>query len=312
MRVVFAGTPTFAVPTLEALLDAGHEILAVVAQPDRPVGRGLRETAPATVELARRRGISIFQPKALKSGPFPERWASFRADVGVVVAYGRILPAAMLAAPVFGCLNVHASLLPRYRGAAPIQWAVARGETQTGVTVMRMSEGLDEGDILLQRSTAIGPEESASELASRLARIGAQTLVEALDRLSDLVPVPQDPTLATFAPPLTREDGLVDWSSSAWEISCRVRGFSPWPGAWTRLRDLPLRIHRARVLEEWQACEVPSGAVVETRPKLVVAAGSGAVELLEVQLPCRKAQSGADLVSGARLRVGDCLGGPCP
>lgn len=306
MRVVFAGTPAFAVSTLRAIPQAGHELVAVVAQPDRPAGRGHHLMTPATVTVARELGVPVFQPRALRSGPFPERWALFGADVAVVVAYGRILPLQMLSAPRLGCVNVHASLLPRYRGAAPIQWAVARGETVTGVTTMRMSEGLDEGPILLRRELSIGDEENAEALAVRLSEAGAQLLVETLASLETIEPREQEHSLATFAPPLRKEHGRVDWSCSAREIDAIVRGMTPWPGAWATFRECSVRILRTRCPgEHLPLMESEPGTILDSQKRLLVSTGSGVIELVDIQLSCRKAQSARDMVCGMHIRSGE-------
>jgi methionyl-tRNA formyltransferase len=237
MRVVFMGTPSFAVPPLAAVPAAGHEVVAVVAQPDRPAGRGHALREPATKAWARERGVAVLQPEKVRDGRLAADLAALRPDVLCVAAYGRILGKDLLELAPYGAVNVHGSLLPRYRGAAPIQWAIARGERETGVTIMQMDEGLDTGDILLQRTLEIGPEETAEALAPRLAALGGEALVAALALAAKgaLVPVRQDPSKATLAPILAKDDGRVDWSRPAGEIAARLRGFSPWPGAWTTL-----------------------------------------------------------------------------
>jgi methionyl-tRNA formyltransferase len=300
VRVVFLGTPDFAVPALEALAASRHELLAVVAQPARPKGRGQEPAVPATVACAQRLGICVRQPVAVKSGPFPEWFDQLGADVAAVVAYGRILTPRLLAAPRRGCINVHASLLPRYRGAAPIQWAVRCGEAATGVCTMRVEEGLDTGPVYLEERVPIGPDETAGELAVRLAPVGARLLVETLDQLDHLVPRPQqgDPILA---PPLRKEDGVLDWRRPAREVHDRVRGSNPWPGGQTTFRGSPLKVLRTRVT-------AGSGQPGEALSGPVVAAGDGAVELVEVQLPGRRVTSGRDFANGSRLRPGERLG----
>lgn len=305
MRVVFMGTPAFAVPTLDALVSAGHEVLAVVAQPDKPSGRGNVLTSPPTVERARALGLDVLQPKAVKSGAFPAWMEGCGADVAVVVAYGRILTPRLLAAPRRGCVNVHASLLPKYRGAAPIQWAVVRGERETGVTTMLMDEGLDTGDMLLRRATPIGPDETAEELAGRLSVLGADLLVETLARFDELVPEKQDPAAATLAPLLKKEDGLMDWARPARALHDQVRGLTPWPGGYTTLRAATLKVHRTRVLAEGGQAAAP-GTVVG--PGLAVATGEGVLEIVEGQMPGKRAQPGRDLVNGLRLELGEVLG----
>jgi methionyl-tRNA formyltransferase len=305
--VVFFGTPDFAVPSLDSLVAAGHQLLTVVAQPDRPKGRGQQLAAPPTVVRARELGIPVRQPKAVRSGPFFEWFTQAAgADVAVVVAYGRILPRAILEAPRFGCINVHGSLLPHYRGAAPIQRALLAGDQETGVCTMQMSEGLDEGDVLLCRRTPIGEMETGPELWARLAQIGAEALVETLAGIESLPRIPQDHARATFAPPLTKADGLIDWSRPARAIHAQIRGVDPWPGAFSSLRGEVLKIWRARPVE---APSGEPGTLIEVGRRLVVATGDGALELLEVQLAGKSRRSGAELCNGARLSPGLRLGG---
>jgi methionyl-tRNA formyltransferase len=308
VRVVFMGTPDYAVPTLDALVAAGHELVCVVAQPDKPQGRGQQLQAPPVARRALELGLPLRQPRALRSGPFPA-WMidEARADVAVVVAYGRILPPALLAAPRLGCLNGHASLLPRHRGAAPIQRAIMAGDRQTGVCVMQMDAGLDTGPVLLRRAIDIGPDEPGPALWDRLSQLTAALMVEALDRLPELVPEPQDEALATLAPPLTRDDGVVDWAWPARRVHDRVRGADPWPGGQTRLRGEPWKLHRTAVLDDEGSFGLP-GQVLEAGPRLVVAAGQGRVELLEVQLPGKPRRPARDVINGLRLRPGEQFG----
>ncbi len=299
MRVVFMGTPPFAVATLDALVAAGHTVCAVVAQPDRPSGRGQQLVSPATVMRARALGIPTLQPIKVKSGEFPEAFEALGADVAVVVAYGRILTPRLLAAPREGCINVHASLLPRWRGAAPIQWSILGGDPVTGVTTMNMAEGLDTGDMLLRAETSIGPEETAPELHDRLMVLGASLLVRTLAERP--APVPQDHALATYAPMLTREQGAVTWGRPAGEVHRQVRGLAGWPGTYARFRGEVFKIVRARRV-------AGSGAPGEVLAGAVVACGEGALELLEVQLPGKKAVRGLDWVNGSRVARGERLG----
>ncbi|RME23528.1 MAG: methionyl-tRNA formyltransferase, partial [Deltaproteobacteria bacterium] len=242
LRIVFMGTPDFAVPSLDALVAAGHDVIAVVAQPDRPKGRGRKPVSPPTIVRARQLGIETRQPRAINRGPFREWFTRTPFDVAVVVAYGRILKPWHLNAPARGCINVHASLLPEYRGAAPIHHAILDGRDRTGVCTMQMDEGLDTGDILLCRETPIGPDETTAELWDRLAHMGAALLVETLDRLDEIEPRPQDHGRATLAPPLTRADGRVDWTWPADRVHNRIRGMNSWPGAWTRFRGADFKL----------------------------------------------------------------------
>jgi methionyl-tRNA formyltransferase len=301
MRVVFFGTPAFAVPTLEALLASGHDVVGVVAQPDRPSGRGQQLTAPPTAQLARASGVPLFQPTKLRSGPFPDEIAALRPDVAVVVAYGRILPPALLAIPARGCINVHASLLPRWRGAAPIQWSVLEGDVETGVCTMQMAEGLDTGDLLLVERTPIGPDETAGELFERLAPLGAALLVRTLERLDTLTPRPQPKAGVTYASMLTREMGRIDWCLPAATVHNRVRGLSPWPGTTFSVGDQTVKLLTTR------RCE-GEGAPGERLGGARVACGEGAIELVAVQAAGRRPVTGLEFFNTARLSVGDRVG----
>ncbi|HYJ47780.1 MAG TPA: methionyl-tRNA formyltransferase, partial [Pyrinomonadaceae bacterium] len=233
MRLVFMGTPEAAVPTLKRCLEDGHEVVAVWTQPDRPAGRGNRVAAPPVKEFALKHGLAVHQPAKIRNEEALRLFASHEADVGVVVAYGRILPSTFLQTPQKGCVNVHFSLLPQYRGAAPVNWAIVRGESVSGVTTMQIVEELDAGAILLQRKTEIGERETAPELMSRLSLMGAEALSETLTRLTEIEPQAQDEEKATFAPVLRKEDGRIVWALDAAQIERRVRGFQPWPGAYT-------------------------------------------------------------------------------
>ena len=304
MRVIFMGTPDFAVPTLDALMASGHDIIAVVAQPDRPKGRGQKMVSPPTVRRARDLGIPVRQPRAVRRGPFVDWMTTAGADVAVVVAYGRILIPELLAAPEYGCINVHASLLPKYRGAAPINWAIVRGESETGVATMQMAEGLDTGDVLLEASTPIGPLETAGDLHDRLAVMGAELAVQTLDQLATITPRVQDHAQHTLAPLIDRSLAQIDWKKEASTIHNLVRGFNPWPTAWTTLGGERIKVHRTRI--------VPGtgqpGEVLRADKTVVVAAGQGAIELEQVQLAGRRAQPSRDLVNSGRMAVGMVLG----
>ncbi len=299
MRVIFMGTPDFAVPTLRALHAAGHEIALVVAQPDRPVGRGHKVQSPPTIACARALGLATAQPRALRSGPFPDRFVAERADVAVVVAYGRLLPAHLLAAPRFGCVNLHASLLPRWRGAAPIQAAVLAGDLETGVCAQRMVEALDEGPILAERRISLDPRVTSGELHDALSELAARVALEALDVVATAPGAPQDGP-ATYAAKIDRDSGRLDWSEPADALDRRVRAMTPWPGGHVPWAGGPLKILRARPVPG----EGEPGTVLATSPELVVACGVGALALELVNAPGRKPVSGADFANGARLAVG--------
>jgi methionyl-tRNA formyltransferase len=313
VRVVFLGSGAFAVPSLEALLDAGHDVAALVTQPDREKGRGRALAAPPTKEVALRRGVPVLQPRRIKEPGAVEELRSLRPDVQVVVAYGQILPRTVIDIAPLGTVNVHSSLLPRYRGAAPIHWAVVNGEAETGVTTMLIDEGLDTGPTLLARATPIGAAETTPELETRLARMGAEVLLETLDGLArgSLVPVPQDHARATLAPILKKEDGRIDWTRPAEEIARRVRGLQPWPGTATSWAGGDLKILRARSEEAPADAppEAPGTVVAVGRDGLVVAAGAGTRLLIEdVQPESRRPMTAAAFASGARLEPGARLG----
>lgn len=305
MRVVFMGTPDFAVPSLDAIVAAGHQVIAVVAQPDRPKGRGKKMVSPDTILRAHELGLPTRQPRAINRGPFREWFTTTDFDVAVVIAYGRILKPWHLSAPRFGCVNLHASLLPAYRGAAPIHWAVINGDARTGVCTMLMDEGLDTGDVLLRAETRIDADETTAALWLRLSHLGAELLVRTLAQLDEIVPQPQGDQGVSLAPPLSKADGQVDWSWPALQVHDRVRGMNSWPGAWTRFRGGTFKLWRTRVVEG----AGPAGQVIEAASRLVIACGEGAVELVEAQLPGKRRQSGRDLVNGARVTVGEILGG---
>jgi methionyl-tRNA formyltransferase len=307
MRVVFMGTPAFAVPSLEALARGGHELLAVVAQPDRPAGRGQALREPATKAWAVPRGIPVLQPEKVRDGKLAAALAALRPDVVCVAAYGRILGADLLALAPHGAVNVHGSLLPRYRGAAPIQWAIAGGEVETGVSIMQMDEGLDTGDVLLQRVLAVAPEDTAEGVAPRLAALGGEALVEALAGLAadSLLPVPQDGARATLAPVLSREDGRIDWTRPAKVVHDRLRGFAPWPGAWTTIEGKILKIVEASWERAPAGGEAPTPGTATAIPGrgLAVACAPGTVLLVRrVQPEGKAAQAALDFANGLRRK----------
>ncbi|HEY0101620.1 MAG TPA: methionyl-tRNA formyltransferase [Pyrinomonadaceae bacterium] len=314
MRLVFMGTPETAVPTLKRCLDDGHEVVAVWTQPDRAAGRGYSLRLPPVKEFALAHGLTVHQPAKIKTEEARELFASHEADACIVVAYGRILPSAFLSAPRRGCLNVHFSLLPKYRGAAPVNWAIVQGETETGVTTMRIDEGLDTGAIYLQRATSIGADETAPQLLARLAPLGAQLLSETLARLDELEPRPQREADATHAPMLRREDGLVDWRAQAAEIERRVRGFQPWPNAHTQFRGQRLVMHQAALgsvaADETGRSDAAFGELTKAHgDELEVACGERTrLALREVQLEGKRRMSARDFINGMRVCAGERLG----
>ena len=309
MRLVFCGTPQFAIPTLQELLAAGHSIELVVTQPDRVRGRDHDASAPPVKLLAAEAGLPVVQPEKIKTNSdLRARLEAIKPDAIIVVAYGRIIPEWMLNLPRWGNLNLHASLLPKYRGAAPIQWAVANGETTTGATTMRLDPGLDTGDILLQRELPIGPDQTAEELFPVLAESGASLMIETLEGLEagTIRPVPQDNAGASLARILEREDALVDFARSAGEIYNRWRGFQPWPGAYTFFRGKKLTLHRLRPAG---SVDAPPGELTLERDRLFVAAGSATrLELLELQLEGKKRMPVADFLRGTTPRPHERLG----
>jgi methionyl-tRNA formyltransferase len=308
-RVVFFGTPEFAVPTLQALLDGPDHVVGVVCQPDKPAGRGQQLHAPPVKQLAARRGVPVAQPVKLKTDEFPAVLRGWAPDLAVVAAYGRILPRAVLDLPRLGCINVHASLLPKYRGAAPIQWALRRGESVTGVTIMSMNERMDEGDILLQRATPILPGETYGALQQRLAGLGAVALMEALAALhaGTLRATPQEGAAATYAPMIEKQDGAIDWTQSAQAIALQVRAFNPWPSAFTTC-GRRLKIHRARALDE--STGAPPGTVLALGELVRIATGAGVLGVEELQLEGKRALPAREFARGGGLAVGERLGAP--
>lgn len=306
MKLIFMGTPEFAVPSLARLIEAGHEIRIVFTQLDKPVGRKQIITPPPVKLVARQHGIEVLQPAKIKTAEARAQFEPLfkQADAGVVAAYGRILPDWMLAAPRLGCINVHSSLLPKYRGAAPINWAIANGETETGVTIMQMDAGLDTGAMLWQGATAIGKLETTAELTPRLAELGARLLVETLGKLDAITPTPQNDAEATHAPILKREDGQVDWTMTARQIFNRRRGFTPFPGCYTFLGGQ--RIELVNVTPEPGDAQFAPGAVCEvTKQDFTVACGGASrLRVAEVQPAGKRAMPVKDFLNGAKLAVG--------
>jgi len=313
MKVVFLGTPRFAVPTLEALVTAGHEVAAVYTQPDRPKGRGQELAISPVKEAATRLGLRVCQPERVRHPDVVAELASVNAAAMVIVGYGQIVPQSIIDLPRLGIVNVHASLLPRWRGAAPIQWSIAAGDTSTGVTTMMINAGLDTGDILLQSQAPIGADENALELNARLSVLGAKLLIETLDLLAKgtCPRTPQVDAEATLARILRKEDGLIAWSSSAREIYNRSRGFLPWPGAWTSFRGQRFNIWKCRPVpsNEWMVGEaLPAGLMHAIGKRLLAGTGDGVLELLEVQLEGRNRVPVAAFMNGTRLTGDDMLG----
>jgi methionyl-tRNA formyltransferase len=305
MELIFLGTPSFAVPTLERIVDAGHRVLAVFTQPDRPKGRGGQQSQSPVKEAALRLGLPVHQPERIKHASSVEQLKQMKPDAMVVVGYGQIIPQSIIDIPRLGIINVHASLLPKYRGAAPIQWAIANGETRTGVTTMRIDAGLDTGDMLLKWETEIGPEEDALDLGRRLSTAGAQLLVETLR--DNPTPVKQDPAEATYAPILKKDDGLIDWSWQARKTFNRSRGFLPWPGAYSVFRGQMFHIWKARVSSDASSGE--PGQMIPQKKKLLIACGGAtALEAIEVQVEGRKRMPVEAFLNGHQLRDDEMLG----
>lgn len=306
VKLVFCGTPQFAVGTLEAVVAAGHQVALVVTQPDRAAGRGLATQPGAVAAAAARLGLPLTQPDRIKRNEeFRAQLEAIAPDAILVVAYGRIIPDWMLALP-HGCINLHGSLLPKYRGAAPIQWAVANGETLTGVTTMRLDAGLDTGPMLLAQVEPIAPEETAADLFESLAEIGARLMVRTLAGLEDgsVLPIAQRHENATLAPILIREDGRIDFTLGAKACVDRWRGFQPWPGAWTTLRGKKLIVHRMAIAPG----QAPAGELLIEAGRLFAGCGGSLLELTEVQLEGKKRMPAADLLNGYQLRTGELLG----
>ena len=312
MKLVFCGTPSFAVPTLEALIAAGHEIALVVSQPDRPVGRTQQLTAPPVKQAALAAGLPVTQPEKIRNNAeFRAQLESISPEAIVVVAYGRIIPPWMLALPRFGCINLHGSLLPKYRGAAPIQWAVANGDAVTGNTTMLLEEGLDTGPVLLQQTLEIGPDQTSVDLFELLARSGAPLVVETLAGLADgtIQPQPQNHDGATFAPLLDREEGRMDFAGrAAHELYNRWRGFQPWPGAFTTLDGKKLIVHRLAVAESQIGPVEPGQIRIENQRIFAACAGNTWLEFLELQLEGKKRLPAAEFLRGNHLVAGTRLG----
>ncbi|MTJ00635.1 MAG: methionyl-tRNA formyltransferase [Marinobacter adhaerens] len=301
MRLVFAGTPDFAATALKALIAAGHTIVGVYSQPDRPAGRG-RKLQPSPVkQVALDHEIPVFQPETLKTAEAQKQLVDLKPDVMIVAAYGLILPKAVLDIPTHGCLNIHASLLPRWRGAAPIQRAIAAGDSETGITIMQMDEGLDTGAMLLKSLTAIDTSDTGGSLHDRLAELGGKAIIEALELLKkgELTGEPQNDDLACYASKLSKTEGHIDWATDATAIERLIRAFNPWPGTYTDLGDQRIRIHEARALVT-DSDAFPGTVVHRDRDGIDIACGNGTLRITRLQLPGSRAQSVNDLINGGK------------
>ncbi len=310
MNLIFCGTPQFAIPTLEKLIAERHAVELVITQPDEPSGRGYEVKPPPVKQLAQKAGIQIFQPSKLKDPATQEFLSKFHPDAFVVVAYGRIIPPWMIALPRLGCINLHASLLPKYRGAAPIQWALIRGERTTGVTTMKIDPGMDTGDILLMREEPIRDDDTTETLSARLSTVGSDLMIETLRGLErgEITPRPQDHSQATLAPMIKKEDGRIDWKMTAQEIAWRIRGFRPWPGAYTTFRGKNLHIWAVAVHSGETHVPAEPGALATAAGKLLVGCGAGTrLEVKELQVEGRKRLSAKDFLNGVHLAPGEML-----
>ena len=310
-RTIFMGTPDFACPTLQKLIERGENLVAVVTQPDRPKGRGQKLMPPPVKEQAERNGIPVYQPHKVRHPEFIDIIRELKPDVIVVVAFGQILPKALLDIPKHGCINVHASLLPRYRGAAPLNWCIINGEAETGITTMLMDVGLDTGDMLLTRKTPLDEDEDILSLHDRMATMGADLLAETLDRLGtgDLVPQPQNNADSCYAPMLKKEDGVINWHGAARTIHNQVRGLAVWPGACTTVGDQTLKIFRTRIGD---GSGEPGTVLQAAKGTLEVACQSGSLFLHELQLAGKKRLDSASFLAGYPVSVGTLLGNSRP
>jgi len=307
MKIIFMGTPEFAVPSLEALINSEHDVIAVVAQPDKPKGRGHKLTPPPTKVLAEKFNIPILQPEKIKTDEFLQELKELNPDVICVTAYGKIIPKSILELPEHGCINVHPSLLPKYRGAAPVNWTIINGEKVTGVTIMQMDEGMDSGEILLVREVQIGNDDDAEKMLAKLSNIGGEMLVEALKLIGEgkLNPIKQDQSEVTFAPMLQKSDGQIKWEKSAQDIRNLIRGLTPWPGTFTKLGDYTLKIYKVYICEG----RGKPGEIIETgKNSLIVATGDGALEILELQIEGGKRLDIKSFLAGHQIEKGIILG----
>ncbi len=311
MKIVFMGTPDFAGNVLQALIDAGHEITGVYTQPDKPKGRSGKLVPSYVGEMAERLGLPVFKPVKLKAPEEVERLKTLPADIFVVAAYGQFLSEEILNILRLGCVNVHGSLLPKYRGASPIQRSIMNGDTETGVTLIRMDKGMDSGDIYVQATLPIGPDDDEASMYDKLSKLGGKLLVESLPGIADgsIRPVKQDDSQVSFAPMLKKEEGLIDLNKSAQEIDCLVRGISVWPMAYTSFKGTGLKVGKVRPVDMPEGLsETEPGTLMFTGKKLFCRAGTGAFELIMVQPESKKMMAGAEFARGARIQTGDKLG----
>ena len=307
MKIIFMGTPDFAAASLEALIASRHEIQAVVTQPDKPKGRKGELTPSHVKVIAKREGIKVYQPLKVRDEEFVKTLRAYNPDVMVVVAFGQIIPLSILKMPKYGCVNIHGSLLPKYRGAAPIQWAVLDGEKETGITTILMDEGIDTGDILLKKTIKIDADETSGSLFDKLMALGAKTILETLDELEkgSLTPTKQGESPTAYAKMLTKTMGLIDFTKPAKELDCFVRGMDPWPSAYTLLSGKTLKLWKVRAVEGGGK----AGSVIEIgKESFTIACGEGAIEVLEVQLEGKKRMSAGDFLKGSTLNIGQELG----
>ncbi len=304
-RIIFMGTPDFSAPTLQGLIDGPDQVVAVITQPDRPKGRGKKLSPPPIKVLAESAAIPVLQPTKIKTTEFAQELRDFKPDVIIVAAYGRILPPSILELPPLGCINIHGSLLPRHRGAAPIQWAILTGDKEAGITIMEMDAGMDTGAMLLPASVPVSLTETAGGLFTKLSELGGTTLLKALDllRQDKLPPIEQDHSLATEAPPLKKEYGDIDWKKSAWEIHCLIRGMDPWPTAYSFLDGKRFRFFSPELTET--PCTLPPGSIIQAdRNGLLLATGDGALLVREIQPEGKKRMSVEAYICGQSLETG--------
>lgn len=303
MRIIFAGTPHFAASALAALLANGHEIVAVLTQPDRPAGRGMQLAAGPVKQLAVQHGIPVLQPLSLKAAEIQQQLAIFQPDVMVVAAYGLILPTPVLQMPRYGCLNIHASLLPRWRGAAPIQRAILAGDMETGITIMQMDEGLDTGAMLLKLPCAISASDTSQTLHDKLAKLGAEAIIETLSKINMLHGTAQDATLATYAAKISKSEARLDWTQSATQLERAIRAYNPVPGAYSSLNGTTIKIWQGSISEEGQG--EPGTVLMINKYNIQVACGQGALNLEVLQRPNGKALPVSQFVQGFTVKAGD-------